>query len=174
MTFESAEPKPPEHADGQLQRRGRIDILEQHLVRDPDALLREQHLESRDLFLHALLIGRQGVDKAVEGRAHKTADDQQDGDHARHDEQYRNHRGHAFPLEPEHRRRPEHGEENGDEEGHQDRLRLIDAPDDDHERSRDDEDADSPLRIALITHGRIPLRQEFPCSRPWQAGQGVP
>jgi hypothetical protein len=59
------------------------------------------------------------------------------------------------------RRRPEDGEENGDEEGHQDRLRLIDAPDDDYERSRDDKEADPPLRIVLFSHGKAPLRSRY-------------
>jgi hypothetical protein len=73
-------------------------------------------------------------------------------------DQYRNNRRNAFPLKPEYRRRPEHGEEHSDKEGHQDRLRLVDAPDDDHERRRDDKEADSVLRIALFGHGQLPLR----------------
>lgn len=40
----------------------------------------------------------------------------------------------------------------GGKEGHYYRLRLIDA-DDDHERSRDEKETDSPLRITLFGHG---------------------
>jgi hypothetical protein len=58
----------------------------------------------------------------------------------------------AFPLEPENRRRPEHGEENSDKECHQYRLCLIYAHDDDHERCHGDEEADPLLRIILFSH----------------------
>jgi hypothetical protein len=66
-------------------------------------------------------------------------------DHAAHDKQHRDNGGDAFPLEPEDRRRPDDGKDHGDKEGHEDRLDLIDTPNDDHERCRDDEDTRSAI-----------------------------
>ena len=143
--LESAEPNPPSMPTVSFITASGLTYSSSILSVTRMPLVASSALKCRDLFLYALLIGRQRIDKVVEGRAYKTADDQQNGDHACHHDQNRNDGGNAFPLEPEYRRRPEHGKENSDQEGHQDRLRLVDAPDDDHERGHDDEEADSPL-----------------------------
>ena len=77
----------------------------------------EERVEGRDVPLHARPVAGQLRGEAVQGRADESAREEQDDDHRRHDEHDRQEGREALPLEPEHGRRPERGEEGGDEEG---------------------------------------------------------
>ena len=85
------------------------------------------------------------------------------------DDQSCNNRRNAFPLKPEHLRRPDDSQENGDEKRYQCRLRLVDAPGDDHKRRSNDEETRSAIRITLYGHGKH-LLCLFPLLGPRIAG----
>ena len=139
--FESAEPNSPSMPTASLITAPGLTYSSSTLSVTRMPFFASSDLSAETCFLHALLIGRQGIDKVVEGRATIPPTISRTVIMPATTSSTAKTEGTAFPLEPEHRRRPEHSEENGDKEGHQDRLRLIDAPDDDHERRRDYEEA---------------------------------
>ena len=114
--LESAGAAIPRACRSQLHYHIRIDIFEQHLVRDTDAFGCQHRPEGRDFFLNALVIGRQGIDKVVRDVARRPPTISRTVIMPVHHDQNRSDGWNAFPLEPEYRRRPEHCEKNGDQE----------------------------------------------------------